>query len=184
MFFVKKFQLAKVQFFLKTATNYTNKSFVIFAIKVMEKNIIEIKNKRASFEYFFVQTFIAGIVLRGTEIKSVREGKVNLSDAYCLFEKNELWVNEMHISEYRFGSYYNHEVKRTRKLLLNKNELRKLKIKSQEKGYTIIPVLLYIDSRGFAKLEIALAKGKHAYDKRETIKQKDTKRELDRLMKY
>jgi SsrA-binding protein len=149
-----------------------------------EKHTIVIRNKRASFEYFFLQSFTAGIVLRGTEIKAIREAKANLSDAYCVFEKDELWVNELHISEYRFGSYYNHEVKRSRKLLLNKNELRKLKVKSNEKGFTIIPTSLYIDSRGFAKLEIALAKGKHAYDKRETIKQKDNKRELDRLMKF
>jgi SsrA-binding protein len=147
-------------------------------------HIIEIKNKKASYEYFLVQTFTAGLVLRGTEIKAIREGKANLSDAYCLFSNDELWVEQMHISEYRFGSYYNHEVKRNRKLLLNRNELRKLKSKSNERGFTIVPTLLFIDNRGFAKLEIALAKGKHAYDKRESIKQKDTKRELDRIMKY
>ena len=148
-----------------------------------DKNIIEIKNRRAGFEYFFLQSYTAGIVLRGTEIKSLREGKANLTDSYCSFLNGELWVNNLHISEYRFGSYYNHEVKRSRKILLNAHELRKLLAKTKEKGLTIIPVMLFIDSRGYAKLEIALAKGKHSYDKRETIKQKDNKRELDRLMK-
>ena len=149
-----------------------------------EKHLIDIKNKRASFEYFFVQTFRAGLVLYGTEIKSICEGRVNLSDAYCMFDKGELWVHNMHISEYRFGSYYNHEVKRNRKLLLKKNELRKLESKSKEKGFTIIPTLLFVDERGYAKLEISLCRGKHSYDKRETIKQRDSKRELDRVMKY
>jgi SsrA-binding protein len=150
----------------------------------MEKNRIEIRNKRATFEYFLVQSFTAGIVLGGTEIKSIREGKANLSDSYCTFNGNELWVNEMHISEYRFGSYYNHEVKRSRKLLLNRNELRKLKSKSNEKGFTIIPVMIFVDNRGFAKLEIALAKGKHSYDKRQSIKEKDIRRDIDRQSSY
>ncbi|MBP1629289.1 MAG: smpB [Bacteroidetes bacterium] len=149
----------------------------------IDKHIIDIKNKRAAFEYFFVQTFTAGMVLMGTEIKAIREGKANLTDAYCSFSNGELWVNNLHISEYRFGSYYNHEVKRARKLLLNSNELKKLESKTKEKGFTIIPTLLFIDSRGFAKIEIALAKGKQSFDKRETIKQKDNKRELDRLLK-
>lgn len=153
-------------------------------MQVEEKHLIDIKNKKAGFEYFFVQTFRAGLVLYGTEIKSIRKGKVNLSDSYCLFSKGELWVHDMHISEYRFGSYYNHQAKRTRKLLLKKNELRKLENKSKEKGFTIIPTLLFVDERGYAKLEIALCKGKHSYDKRETIKLKDNKRELERALKY
>lgn len=153
-------------------------------MQLEEKHLIDIKNKKASFEYYFVQTFRAGLVLYGTEIKSIREGKVNLSDSYCLFSRGELWVHDMHISEYRFGSYYNHQAKRTRKLLLKKNELRKLENKSKEKGFTIIPTLLFVDERGFAKLEIALCKGKHSYDKRETIKLKDNKRELERALKY
>jgi SsrA-binding protein len=153
-------------------------------MQLEEKHLIDIKNKKASFEYYFVQTFRAGLVLYGTEIKSIREGKVNLSDSYCLFSKGELWVHDMHISEYRFGSYYNHQAKRTRKLLLKKNELRKLENKSKEKGFTIIPTLLFVDERGDAKLEIALCKGKHSYDKRETIKLKDNKRELERALKY
>jgi SsrA-binding protein len=153
-------------------------------MQLEEKHLIDIKNKKASFEYYFVQTFRAGLVLYGTEIKSIREGKVNLSDSYCLFSKGELWVHDMHISEYRFGSYYNHQSKRTRKLLLKKNELRKLENKSKEKGFTIIPTLLFVDERGFAKLEIALCKGKHSYDKRESIKLKDNKRELERALKF
>lgn len=153
-------------------------------MQLEEKHLIDIKNKKASFEYYFVQTFRAGLVLCGTEIKSIREGKVNLSDSYCLFSKGELWVHDMHISEYRFGSYYNHQAKRTRKLLLKKNELRKLENKSKEKGFTIIPTLLFVDERGFAKLEIALCKGKHSYDKRESIKLKDNKRELERALKF
>lgn len=153
-------------------------------MQLEEKHLIDIKNKKASFEYYFVQTFRAGLVLYGTEIKSIREGKVNLSDSYCLFSRGELWVHDMHISEYRFGSYYNHQAKRTRKLLLKKNELRKLENKSKEKGFTIIPTLLFVDERGFAKLEIALCKGKHSYDKRESIKLKDNKRELERALKF
>lgn len=153
-------------------------------MQLEEKHLIDIKNKKASFEYYFVQTFRAGLVLYGTEIKSIREGKVNLSDSYCLFSRGELWVHDMHISEYRFASYYNHQAKRTRKLLLKKNELRKLENKSKEKGFTIIPTLLFVDERGFAKLEIALCKGKHSYDKRESIKLKDNKRELERALKY
>lgn len=153
-------------------------------MRLEEKHLIDIKNKKAGFEYYFVQTFRAGLVLYGTEIKSIREGKVNLSDSYCLFSKGELWVHDMHISEYRFGSYYNHQAKRTRKLLLKKNELRKLENKSKEKGFTIIPTLLFVDERGYAKLEIALCKGKHSYDKRESIKLKDNKRELERALKY
>lgn len=148
-----------------------------------KKHIISIRNKRASFEYFFLQTYIAGMQLYGTEIKSIRAGKANLTDAYCSFVGDELWVNELHIAEYRFGSYYNHEAKRSRKLLLNRNELKKLEGKTKEKGLTIIPTHLFVDSRGYAKLEIALAKGKHSYDKRETIKQNESKRELARVIK-
>lgn len=148
------------------------------------KHIIDLKNKRASFEYFILGTYTAGIVLYGTEIKSIREGRVNLSDAWCEFHNGELWVNGMHIAEYKFGSYYNHDVKRSRKLLLNRSELRKLQTKTKEKGMTIIPTCLFIDERGFAKLEIGLAKGKHSYDKRETLKQKDAKREIERQYRF
>jgi len=150
----------------------------------MKNNTIRIKNKRASFEYFLEDKLIAGIVLAGTEIKSIRQGKVSLNEAYCAFEGNELFVREMHIAEYNYGTHYNHEPKRARKLLLNARELRKLRTKINEKGYTIVPVLLFVNERGLAKLEIALAKGKHHYDKREDLKKKDTKRELDRLKHF
>ncbi|MFH1120400.1 MAG: SsrA-binding protein SmpB [Bacteroidota bacterium] len=141
---------------------------------------IAIKNKRAGFEYFLTEEFTAGIVLTGTEIKSVREGKANLTDAYCAFEGNELYVKNMHISEYKFGTYSNHEPKRDRKLLLNRRELRKIISRTSEKGLTIIPTLLFINEKGLAKINIAIAKGKKLYDKRETLKTKDTRREIER----
>jgi SsrA-binding protein len=141
---------------------------------------VQIKNKRASFEYFFIEKYIAGIQLTGTEIKSLRDGKANITDAFCSFTNNELFVRNMHISEYTYGTYLNHIPKRDRKLLLNKRELRKLLIKLKEQGITIIPTFLFINGKGFAKLEIALAKGKKLYDKRETMKNKDAQREIDR----
>ncbi len=144
---------------------------------------IKIKNKRISWEYFLIEKIVAGIVLTGTEIKSIRQGKANLADAFCYFEEGELFVRGMHISEYSYGTYNNHVTKRDRKLLLNARELKKLHIKVKEKGMTIVPVLLFINEKGLAKLEIALAKGKHFYDKRESLKEKDTKREIDRHLK-
>ncbi len=147
-------------------------------------NTIKIKNRKASFEYFLVERLVAGIQLQGTEIKSIREGKANLSDSYCVFEDGELYVKNLHITEYSYGTYNNHMPKRVRKLLLTKRELKKLDTKVKEKGFTIIPVSLFINERGLAKLEIALAKGKHNYDKRETLKQKDAKREIDRSQTY
>lgn len=144
-------------------------------------NNINIKNKKASFEYHFLDKYIAGIMLQGTEIKSLREGKANLQESYCALLDGELWVKNMHISPYTEGTYANHEPKRDRKLLLNKRELKKLESKFKEKGLAIIPVRLFINDRGLAKLEIALAKGKKLYDKREDIKQKDLKREMERL---
>ena len=143
-------------------------------------NTISIKNKRAGFEYFLTEEFTAGIVLTGTEIKSVREGKANLTDAFCIFVGEELFVRNMHISEYKFGTYSNHEPKRDRKLLLNRRELRKILGKTQEKGLTIVPTLLFINEKGLAKLKIAIAKGKKLYDKRDSLKSKDTKREIER----
>jgi SsrA-binding protein len=145
----------------------------------MEKKI-SIRNKRASHEYFLIQEVTAGIQLTGTEIKSIRDGTASLADAYCTFTLGELFVRNMHIAEYSFGTHYNHEPKRDRKLLLTKRELKKLLVKVKEKGFTIIPVLLFINEKGLAKLNIALAKGKHSYDKRETLKQKDHMREMDR----
>ena len=142
---------------------------------------IQIKNRRASFEYHFLETFIAGIVLKGTEIKSLREGKANLQDAFGVFFKEELWVKQMHISPYTQAAHFNHDLTRERKLLLSKKELKKLEKGMQEKGVTIVPTRLFINDRGFAKLEIAMAKGKKLHDKREGIKEKDVKRELERM---
>ncbi len=146
-------------------------------------NTINIKNKKASYAYFLLEEFTAGIQLSGTEIKSIRAGKANLNDAYCAFVGNELFIRNMHIAEYKFGTHYNHEPKRDRKLLLTKRELKKLLSKVTEKGFTIVPVLLYLNERGLAKIDIALAKGKHYYDKRESIKKKDNQREIDRMAK-
>ena len=147
-------------------------------------NKIKIKNKRASFEYFLVEKLVAGIQLTGTEIKSIRTGKVSLADSYCQFVEGELFVKEMHIAEYTQGTIYNHEPKRDRKLLLTKRELKKLENKTKEKGFTIVPTLLFINDKDLAKLEIALARGKHFYDKRDTLKKKDMQREIDRHAKY
>jgi len=141
---------------------------------------INIKNRRASFEYFLIEDFEAGIVLTGTEIKSLREGKASINDAYCTFKGSELFVMNMHITEYIYGTYNNHNPKRERKLLLTSRELKKLLGKVKEKGFTIIPVLLFINENGLAKLKISLAKGKHSYDKRDTLKDKDLKREISR----
>jgi len=140
---------------------------------------ISIKNRKAEFEYFLISKFTAGIALTGTEIKSIRTGKANIQDAYCSFENGELWVHNMHISEYANGSYNNHKTKRDRKLLLNKRELKKLMIKLNERGFTIIPSLLFINENGYAKLDIHLARGKKQYDKREYIKEKDQKLHYD-----
>ena len=145
------------------------------------KDNIQIKNKRARHEYFLEDFLTAGIVLTGTEIKSIREGKANIADAFCTFIDGELFVKAMHIAEYVLGTVYNHEPKRDRKLLLTKRELKKLLTKVNEKGFTIVPTLLYINEKGLAKIKIALARGKHFYDKRETIKKKDQKRDIDRL---
>lgn len=144
---------------------------------------LNIRNKRASFEYEFIDRIVAGIQLFGTEIKSIRAGKASLVDSYCYFSNGELYVKGMHIAEYRFGSYYNHEEKRERKLLLNRKELDKLDRKTKESGLSIVPLRLFITEKGFAKLEIALCRGKKNYDKRESLKQKDHKRDIDRLMK-
>jgi len=144
---------------------------------------IEIINRRASFEYYFVQEYDAGMMLTGTEIKSIRAGNANLSDAWCLVENGEIWVKSMFIAEYKHGSDNNHETRRSRKLLLRKPELRKLEKKLKEKGFTLIPIRLFIGERGFAKLRIALATGKKSFDKREVIKERESKRDLDRLKK-
>lgn len=151
------------------------------AKKVKDPNNINIKNKKASFEFQFIDKFIAGIVLQGSEIKSIRDGKANLQASYCVIHHEEAYVKELHISQYKQASYNNHEPKRERKLLLSKREIRKLAAKSQEQGLTIIPVRLFVTNKGLAKLEIALAKGKKIHDKRHDIKEKDLKKDLERL---
>lgn len=145
---------------------------------------IQIKNRRASFDYEILERYVAGIQLFGTEIKSIREGKAGLNDTYCIFVGNELWVKNMHIAAYRFGTYNNHEVQRERKLLLTKKELKKLMRGTKETGYTIVPLKLFINENGLAKLEIALVRGKKNYDKRQSLKEKEDKRHIDRAMKY
>jgi SsrA-binding protein len=142
---------------------------------------IQIKNRKARYEYEFLDKFIAGIVLKGTEIKSIREGKVNLTDGYCYFKKGELFAKGIHISPYENSSFYQHDETRERKLLMKRRELRKLESKLNEKGLTLVPIRLFINDRGFAKLELALGKGKKIYDKRDSIKERDTKRELQRM---
>jgi SsrA-binding protein len=153
------------------------------AAKKKSEYALEIVNRRASFEYQFLEVIETGLVLTGTEIKSIRKGNANLRDAYCYFKKGELLVKNLFIAEYSFGNVFNHEPRRTRKLLLRRTQLRKLEKQMKERGFTIVPVRLYITDRGFAKLEIALAQGKKSYDKRETIKAKDVKRDLDRIKK-
>jgi SsrA-binding protein len=144
------------------------------------KSKIEIKNKRASFEFEFIESFTAGVVLTGTEIKSIRAGKASLADSYCYFVAGELYVKNMHIADYWWGSFNKHDPRRDRKLLLNKRELTRLFRGSREKGLTIVATRLFIAENGFAKLNIALAKGKREYDKRHTIKENDLRRESDR----
>ncbi len=143
-------------------------------------NTINIKNRKAAFEFFLMEEFTAGIQLTGTEIKSIRAGKASITEAYCTFIGNELFVRNMHVAEYTMGSYNNHEPKRDRKLVLTRRELRKIFNKITERGLTIIPSLLYIDEKGLAKLTIVIAKGKKLYDKRETLKHKDQQRDIDR----
>ena len=144
---------------------------------------VNIKNKKAFFEYQILDKFIAGIELKGTEIKSIREGKATITEGFCFFKKNELWIKGMHISEYKFGTYANHEPKRERKLLLNNQELNKISKKIQDQGITIIPLRLFISKKGWAKIEISTAKGKKIHDKRNTIKERDIKRDMEREQK-
>jgi SsrA-binding protein len=150
---------------------------------IRKKSSINIKNKKASFEFFFIETFTAGIVLTGTEIKSIRAGKASLVDSFCIISNGEIWVKGMNISPYFYGSYNNHEAKRDRKLLLTKKEISKLNSATKQTGYTIVPILVFVDNHGRAKMDIALCKGKKEYDKRETLKAKEDKREMDRAIK-
>ncbi len=149
----------------------------------MEKRAcnVNIKNRRATFDYIVTDSYTAGLVLTGTEIKSIRQSKASLVDTYCTFIGGELWVKNMHVAEYFYGSYNNHTARRDRKLLLERKELRKLQQAVKNPGFTIVPLRLFINEKGLAKLVIALARGKHEYDKRESIKERDDKREMDRI---
>lgn len=149
----------------------------------MEASKVNIKNKRAYFDYEIGDTYTAGMVLTGTEIKSIREGKASLADTYCLVEKGEVWVKGMNISEYFYGSYNNHVARRDRKLLLSKKEIAKIEKAIADPGYTLIPLKIFINDRGYAKLLIGVARGKKQYDKRQSIKEREDKRMLDRMMK-
>lgn len=148
-----------------------------------KKSRIDIKNRKAKHEYQFLDTYEAGIVLQGTEIKSIRQGEANLRDAYCVFKQGELIIQSLFIAEYAQGNQFNHDTRRPRKLLLRRTELKKLEKRVKERGFTIVPYRLYLTERGFAKVEIALAQGKKSYDKRASIKEKDLKRDLDRMKK-
>lgn len=146
-------------------------------------NEIVVKNKKATFQFEIVEKFTAGIVLKGTEIKSIRMGRASFVDSYCYFIGDELWVKGLHIAEYAWGTYNNHDPKQDRKLLLTRKELIKLKRRSQEKGLTIIALKLFVNERGLAKVDIALARGKQLHDKRDDLREKDVRRELDRARK-
>ena len=145
------------------------------------KSNVNIKNKRATFDYIISDTYTAGIVLTGTEIKSIRESRASLVDTYCTFISDEMWVKNMHVAEYFYGSYNNHSTRRDRKLLLERKELRKLQQTVKTPGFTIVPIRLFINEKGLAKLVIGVARGKHEYDKRQSIKERDDKREMDRI---
>jgi SsrA-binding protein len=145
--------------------------------------MFEIRNRSAYHEYFIEEKYDAGMVLVGTEVKSIREGKLSFADSFCLFFKGELWVRNLHIAEYRFGTTNNHLAVHDRKLLLNRRELKKLENKLKDKGYTIIPLRVFLSEKGLVKMEIGLARGKKLYDKRETIKDRDTQREIRRHLK-
>ena len=147
------------------------------------KNDVLIKNKRATFDYELLETFTAGIVLTGTEIKSIRQGKASLVDTVCIVEKGEVWVKNMYVAEYFYGTYNNHIARRDRKLLLNKKEIRKIFDAIRTSGFTVVPTRLFINEKGLAKLVIAIAKGKKEYDKRDSIRERDDRREMDRAFK-
>ena len=152
--------------------------------ELRKKSPVQIKNKKAAFEYYFLDTYTAGVVLTGTEIKSIRLGKASLVDTYCEVYKGELWVKGMNISPYFYGSYANHSARRDRKLLLKKREIKRLEEEVKQPGLTIVPTLVFIDDKGLAKMDIALARGKREFDKRQTLKEKEDRREMDRAMKH
>lgn len=148
-----------------------------------KKKTVNIKNKRASFDYLLTDKYTAGIVLTGTEIKSIRAGKASLVDTFCFINNGEVWVKNMYVAEYFYGSYNNHQARRDRKLLLNRKEIRKLQQSTKTPGFTIVPTLLFIDENGRAKVDIYLCRGKKEYDKRQTLKEKQDRREMDRHVK-
>ena len=150
---------------------------------MMKASQVNIKNKRARFDYEIGDTFTAGMVLTGTEIKSIREGRASLADSYCLIENGEVWIKGMHIAEYFYGTYNNHSTRRDRKLLLNRKELAKLSKESADPGVTIVPIKVFMSESGYAQLVLGLGRGKQQYDTRQSIKERDDKRMLDRMMK-
>lgn len=150
----------------------------------MKLKEVNIKNRRATFDYAITDTFTAGIVLTGTEIKSIRQGKASLADTFCYVANGEVWVKNMYIAEYFYGTYNNHTERRDRKLLLNRKEIQKLESATKQTGYTIVPLLVFIDDKGRAKMDIALCKGKKEFDKRQTLKEKEDRRDMDRAMKH
>ncbi|MDE6009286.1 MAG: SsrA-binding protein SmpB [Muribaculaceae bacterium] len=149
----------------------------------MKASQINIKNKKAYFNYEIGETYTAGMVLTGTEIKSIRDGRVNLSDSYCVVDRGEVWVKGMNISEYFYGSYNNHQIKRDRKLLLSRKEISKIEKQASDSGFTIVPLRVFISEKGYAKLVIGIGKGKKQYDKRQAIKEREDKRNIDRFFK-
>lgn len=149
----------------------------------MKAEQVNIKNKKARFDYEISDTYVAGIVLTGTEIKSVRDGKASLTDTYCVVERGEVWVKGMNISEYFYGSYNNHVARRDRKLLLNKKEIAKIAKQSEDAGFTIVPMRVFINDRGLAKMQIGIGRGKKQYDKRQSIREREDKRNMDRMFK-
>ncbi|MCD8317618.1 MAG: SsrA-binding protein [Paraprevotella sp.] len=153
------------------------------AEKKNEVKSVNIKNKRASFDFLLMDKYTAGIVLTGTEIKSIRAGKASLVDTFCVIHNGEVWVKNMYVAEYAYGSYNNHAARRDRKLLLNRKEIRKLQAEMKNSGFTLVPTLLFINEKGLAKVDICLARGKKEYDKRQTLKEKEDRREIDRQIK-
>lgn len=150
----------------------------------MNANQVNIKNRRASFDYEIGDTYTAGLVLTGTEIKSIRQGKASLADTYCVVQNGEVWVKGMYVAEYFYGSYNNHSARRDRKLLLSKKEIAKLAKAFEDPGFSIVPMRIFINERGFAKLVIGVGKGKKQYDKRQSIKEREDKRQIDRMFKH
>ena len=149
----------------------------------MKAEQVNVKNKKARFDYEISDTYVAGIVLTGTEIKSIRDGKASLTDTYCVVERGEVWVKGMNISEYFYGSYNNHVARRDRKLLLNKKEIAKIAKQSEDAGFTIVPMRVFINDRGLAKMQIGIGRGKKQYDKRQSIREREDKRNMDRMFK-